>query len=110
MTSTFDLSDIFSNILNKIDILLPTAAAYICVLDNASGKIQPSACRRMDETQWRHSLENAQDSLERKIIKSNRLHVLQNLQEDDEILAREFFARKGSSLAWAHRSLPAETP
>lgn len=94
MTSTFDLADIFPTLLKKLDIVFPTASAYIAILDGTTGKLQPSACRRMDEAQWRASFETAEDSPESESVRST-LHVIRNVQNDEELLAGEFYRRQG---------------
>ena len=63
-STTFDLTDILASILAATDIMFPSAASYILLLDNTTGKIHPGACRNLNEHEWRASLATADFSLE----------------------------------------------
>jgi len=63
-STTFDLTGILASILAATDIMFPSAASYILLLDNTTGKVQPGACRNLNEHDWRASLATADFSLE----------------------------------------------
>ena len=95
MTSTTDLPGILHTILEKTDVFLPQAAAHIVLLDSATGKIQPSVCRNMDETRWRAEFESVEHALERRILESKTRRIIRNIHENTPVLNSEFYCPQG---------------
>jgi signal transduction histidine kinase len=95
MTSTLDLSEILQIMLERIDDLLPYAAAHVRLLNRATGKIEPIACRNLDEAQWKRVSRSVHRPIHRTIIESQRPHVIRNMQQDERVSRREFYRRQG---------------
>jgi signal transduction histidine kinase len=53
ITSTLDFRTVLNVLLEKIDFLLPYAAATVRLFNKESGVLEPVACRNLDEEQWR---------------------------------------------------------
>lgn len=53
ITSTLDLQAILAILLEKIDLVLPYAAATVRLLNKENGLLEPVACRNLDEKEWK---------------------------------------------------------
>ncbi len=53
ISSTLDLQAILGILLAKLDFLLPHEAVTVRLFDRDTGKLEPAACRNLDEKRWR---------------------------------------------------------
>jgi two-component system, NarL family, sensor histidine kinase UhpB len=92
--STLDLPDVLHTILEKTDIFLPRGAAHILLLDDVTGKIQPSVCRNLDEARWRVQFESAEQPIERTLVESKTPRIIRNIHENTPVLNKEFYCQQ----------------
>src|SRR6185295_16733730 len=52
-TSSLDLAAVLGELLQKIDRFLPYLAVTVQLLDGGTGRMEPAACRNIDEKDWR---------------------------------------------------------
>lgn len=53
ISSTLDLENVLTILLEKIDVTLPYASATIRLIDRRTGLLEPVACRNLDEIEWK---------------------------------------------------------
>jgi PAS domain S-box-containing protein len=96
ITSTLDLGTILRTLLEKIEAFLPYAASHMRLVHQKTGKMEPVACRNMDEEQWKAGAdEGIQHPTHRAMLQSKRPVTIRNLQEDESIPRREFYRAQG---------------
>lgn len=94
-TSTLDLRAVLNLLLEKTDRLLPViAATTVRLFNKQSGKLEPVACRNLDEEQWKAETKNG-GSLGRLLPESNSPLMVLNAQTDPRSLASEFLRKQG---------------
>jgi signal transduction histidine kinase len=95
VTSSLELSAILQILLEKIDVLLPDAAAHIRLINKATGEIEPIACHNMDEAKWKAGVEAIQHPIHRSIVQSQRPVILRNLQHNERFSCTDFCREQG---------------
>jgi two-component system sensor histidine kinase UhpB len=95
MTSTSDLQAILRTMLANLDIFFPQGAAHIVLLDPVTGKIQPSACRNLDEARWRAQFESVEQPMEQRILAAKTRRIIRNIHENTPVLNSEFYCQQG---------------
>ncbi len=95
LSSTLDLQAILQILLEKIEVLLPCAASHIRLFNDATGKVDPVACRNLDEEQWKSGESGSHHTILRTILRSKQFLVIRNLQTDERILRRTFYRQHG---------------
>jgi PAS domain S-box-containing protein len=95
ISSTLDRQAILQILLEKIEVLLPYAASHIRLLEEATGKLEPVACRNLDEEQWKSGGSASHHVTLRTIIRSKQPVVIRNLQTDERTLRRSFYHQQG---------------
>ena len=95
VTSTLDLATILQILLEKIDVLLPYAAAHIRLVNKSTGHIEPIACHNIDQAKWKAGAEAIQHSIHRTIVQSKRPMILRNLQQDERVSRKDFYRQHG---------------
>jgi signal transduction histidine kinase len=95
ITSTLDLPIILQFLLQKIDILMPYAAAHIRLINPSTGALESLACRNIDETKWSNGTSTNYDFLTATIIASKRPLIVPNMQTDGRIKRRDFYCERG---------------
>jgi len=94
-TSTLDLAAVLNLLLEKTDHLLPViAATTVRLFNKQTGKLEPVACRNLDEEEWKAETKNG-GSLIRMLPESNTPLMVLNAQTDPRSLASEFLRRRG---------------
>src|SRR5205814_9148017 len=68
ITSTLDLPIVLELLLQKIDVLLPYAAAHIRLVNRSTGALEPLTCRNIDEEKWKSGSGRDHGPLARAII------------------------------------------
>jgi PAS domain S-box-containing protein len=94
MTSTLDLSAVLQILLEKIDILLPYAAAHIRLF-NSTGRLEKLVCRNIDEARWRAAPDTINTSIYRMILESEKPLVICDIQQDERFSRKDFYGQQG---------------
>jgi signal transduction histidine kinase/CheY-like chemotaxis protein len=95
ITSTLDLSGVLDILLEKIDLLLPYAAATIRLLDKGNGSLEPAACRNLDQKEWKFKgWKRGQDPANIVFETKTPLRI-KNLQTDSRVQAADFYRKQG---------------
>lgn len=95
MTSTLDRSDVLKILLEKIDILLPYAAAHIRLFDKSTGRLEKLACHNIDEAQWKVTPDWIKNSIYRLILESEKPLVVCDIQQDERFSRKDFYGQQG---------------
>ena len=95
VTSSLDLRTILDALLEQIDHLLPYSAATVRLLNRENGRLEPVACRNIDEEEWKAVMKNAPGALSKKVLEGRAPVVINDVQSDPRSKAREFFRKQG---------------
>jgi PAS domain S-box-containing protein len=95
ISSTLDRQAILQILLEKIEVLLPYAASHIRLINEGTGKLDPVACRNLDERQWREGEAGSRHVILRKIVRSRQPLVIRNLQTDGQTHRQSFYRQQG---------------
>jgi signal transduction histidine kinase/CheY-like chemotaxis protein len=95
ITSTLDLSSVLAILLEKIDLLLPYAAAAIRLLDKATGSLEPVACRNLDPKQWKFQRWQGDRDPANIVFQAKAPLIIKNLQTDPRVQTAEFYFKQG---------------
>ena len=90
ITSTLDLRGVLEVLLEKIDLVLPYSVTTVRLLNRDSGRLEPVACRNLDETEWRASINGADNTLSRAVPDIKTPLMIRNAQTDPRSLAPDF--------------------
>jgi signal transduction histidine kinase len=94
-TSSLDLGAVLNLLLEKTDRLLPViAATTVRLFNKQTGKLEPVACRNLNEEQWKTETKNG-GSLDRMLPENNSPLMVLNAQTDPRSLASEFLREHG---------------
>ena len=91
ITSTLDLPIVLELLLQKIDVLLPYAAAHIRLVNRSTGALEPLTCRNIDEEKWKSGSGRDHGPLARAIIESKKTVVISNLQTNERVTGKDFY-------------------
>jgi PAS domain S-box-containing protein len=95
ITSSLDLPTVLKILLEKIEVRLPYAASHIRLIDKATSKLEPMACRNIDEDQWKAGGTGFRHAIHRTILPSKRPLVIPDMQSDETVPRREFYRQQG---------------
>jgi GAF domain-containing protein len=96
ISSTIDLRKRLDVLLEKIDIFLPfPAASTIRLLNPVTGKFENTACRNIDEQEWKSGTGRGTGQLSGEFIRTKGPIVIRDLQTTTQRKNREFFRRQG---------------
>jgi PAS domain S-box-containing protein len=95
ISSTLNQQAILEILLEKIEVLLPYSASHIRLVNEATGKFDPVACRNLDEQQWKTGEAGSHHVILRGIVRSKRPLVIRNLQTDEAIRRQTFYRQQG---------------
>ena len=95
LASTLDLRTMLNLLLEKIDLILPGSVTTIRLFNKKSRKLEPVACRNIDEASWRGSNPEVLHGFT-KIVLENRIPLaISNVQSDPRNEGRKFACRFG---------------
>jgi PAS domain S-box-containing protein len=95
MASTLDLSNVLKVVLEKLEILLPIAAAStVRLLDPETGELQSLACRGLDEREWRSHGRVSPGGRAQLVIRSQAPLAVLNVQSDPHTYKRDLFRER----------------
>ncbi len=95
ISSTLDRQAILQILLEKIELLLPYSASHIRLVNEATGKLTPVACRNLDETAWKAGDSPSEGSILNWILRSRQPVVLRNLHAEKRFRRPEFYHQQG---------------
>jgi PAS domain S-box-containing protein len=95
ITSSLDLRTVLNLLLEKIEVRLPYAASHIRLIDKATGRLEPTACRNIDEEQWKAGGTGFRHAIHRTLLPSKRPLVIPDIQNDERVSRPEFYRRQG---------------
>ncbi|HEV8340892.1 MAG TPA: GAF domain-containing protein [Candidatus Binatia bacterium] len=93
ITSTLDFRTVLDVLLEKIDFLLPYAAATVRLFNEESGLLEPVACRNLDEDEWRTPQWRGGRGLANGVFESRSPTVIRNVLTDRRVQDHEFYRR-----------------
>ncbi|MFQ5902823.1 MAG: PAS domain S-box protein, partial [Candidatus Binatia bacterium] len=95
ITSTLDLRAVLNVLMEKIDVLLPYSAVLVWLLNRESGLLERTACRNLNEEEWKGRKLPGMPSLVEAAIETKAPVVASNVQTDPRTLDPEFYRRHG---------------
>lgn len=99
ITSSLDLRQVLDTLLEKIDLSLPYSAATIRLWNEASRLLEPTACRNLDEKEWRAREWMGGRGSANIVFETKAALTIHNCQTDTRIRHPEFF-RKHSLVSY----------
>jgi signal transduction histidine kinase/CheY-like chemotaxis protein len=85
ITSTLDLAKVLDLLLEKIDLLLPYAAATIRLYDKSTSFLQPVACRNLNQREGKVKSGQLRQDPENIVFETNASLIIHNLQKDSRL-------------------------
>ncbi|TMA85070.1 MAG: GAF domain-containing protein, partial [Deltaproteobacteria bacterium] len=96
ITSTLDLPTVLNVLLEKIDIFLPfPAATTIRLFNPVTGRFENTACRNLDEQEWKPGSGRGTGQLSSEFLKTKRPVIIPDIQTDPQKKTSEFFRKHG---------------
>jgi signal transduction histidine kinase len=91
ITSTLELSNVLTILLEQIELLLPYSAAAIRLYNKEKECLEPVACRNIDEEKWRLKAGKEVDDPPNVVFQSKAPLVIENVQKDPRIGDAQFY-------------------
>lgn len=96
ITSTLELSAVLALLLEKIDLLIPhSLLSTVRLFNRESGQLEFTACRNLDEKEWRSGEWEAGRDLDRVVVEIGSPLMVDNLQSDPRTRDPDFSRRHG---------------
>jgi PAS domain S-box len=96
ITSTLDLQSVLKLLLDKIDVFLPFhAATTIRLFNRSTGRFDNTACRNIDEQEWKTRIGKGDRSRSGEILTSKRPVIVVNMQDEPGVSAARFYRQYG---------------
>ena len=95
ITSTLDLREVLSVLLEKIDLALPYAAATVRLFNDESRILEAVACRNLDEEEWKEAEGKAGRGPANAVFEGRAPLMISNVQTDPRVKDPSFFRRHG---------------
>lgn len=99
ITSTLDLRTVLHVLMEKIDLVLPYSATTVRLFNEASGFLEPIACRNLNEKEWKADKWKGGRGIPNVVFESKAPWTVSNVQTDPSIKDTEFF-RKHSLVSY----------
>lgn len=93
ISSTLDLRNVLDILLEKIDLSLPYATATIRLHNKENGRLEPVACRNLDEKEWKLEQWKAGRGIPNVVFETRTPLIIRNAQEDPRVLDFEFYRK-----------------
>lgn len=94
--STLELGSVLALLLEKIDLLIShSLLSTVRLFNRESGKLEFTACRNLDEKEWRSGEWEAGRDLDRVVVEIGSPLMVDNLQSDPRTRDPDFFHRHG---------------
>ena len=98
ITSTLDLTKVLDLLLEKIELLLPYAAATIRLYDKSKSFLEPVACRNLNQREEEVKSGQRRRDPENIVFESSASLIIDDLKTDSSISDSEFYCRLVSFL------------
>src|SRR5688572_5481725 len=96
ITSTLDLQSVLHVLLEKIDVFLPfPAATTIRLFNRATGMFDNTACRNIDEQEWKNRIGRGTRTRSGQLLKTKRPVIVPNIQQEPGVSATPFYRQHG---------------
>ena len=96
ITSTLDLRAVLNLLMEKIDVFLPShAATTIRLFNRTTGKFENTACRNIDEQEWKSRIGQGTRSRSAELLRTKRPVIVVNMQDEPGISAARFYHEYG---------------
>jgi signal transduction histidine kinase len=96
INSTLNLEAVLALLLDNIELFIPfSAATTIRLFNRTSGQFENTACRNVDEMEWKKERRGNMGQLSREITHSKNLVLIPDVQADREERVSEFFRKHG---------------
>jgi PAS domain S-box-containing protein len=96
ITSTLDLSSVLQLLLEKIDVFLPLhAATTIRLLNGNTRTFENTACRNIDEQEWKSRIGYGTRRRSDKLLRTKRPIYVANMQKEPGLSAANFYREYG---------------
>ena len=96
ITSTLDLGEVLSILLEKIDLSFPyPSASTIRLLNKETGAIDPIACRNIDEQQWKSAESGDVAIRAQAVIETRAPFIVRNLLTDPRTQKPDEYMKRG---------------
>jgi len=99
VTSTLDLRTVLNVLMEKIDLVLPYSATTVRLFNEASGFLEPIACRNLNEKEWKADKWKGGRGIPNVVFESKAPWTVSNVQTDPSVKDTEFF-RKHSLVSY----------
>ena len=99
ITSTLDLRTVLDVLMEKIDLVLPYSATTVRLFNEASGFLEPIACRNLNEKEWKADKWKGGRGIPNVVFESKAPWTVSNVQTDPSVKDTEFF-RKHSLVSY----------
>jgi len=95
IASSLDLQVVLDLLLEKIDMHLPCSAATVRLLNRETGELEPVACRKLSEKEWKDAMSGEEGGIPHVVLKRQSHWVVSNVQTDPCTQDSEFFRKNG---------------
>jgi PAS domain S-box-containing protein len=95
VTSSLDLQTVIAFLLQKVDSLLPYAVSTLRLLNKETGILEPTACRNIDETEWKTIEGKPKGGLARIVFDTGAPLVIGDARRDPRTRHPDFLAKHG---------------
>ncbi len=93
ISSTLDLRQVLDILLEKIDVTLPYASATIRLFNKDSSRLEPVACRNLDEKEWMADRWKSGRGIANVVFETKAPLIIRNVQTDARVLDIEFYRK-----------------
>jgi GAF domain-containing protein len=93
ITTSLDLRTILAVLMEKIDLVLPYAAATVRLHDRATGLLEPIACRNLDENEWKEAQWRGGRGIANVVFENRAPLIIRNSQADARVLDAAFYRK-----------------
>ena len=95
VTSSLDLQTVIAFLLQKVDLLLPYAVSTLRLLNKETGILEPTACRNIDETEWKTIKWKPKGGLARLVVETGVPLVIADARHDLRTRDPDFLVKLG---------------
>jgi PAS domain S-box-containing protein len=93
ITSSLDLHTVLEVLMEKIELVLPYAAATVRLFDPGSGLLEPVACRNLDEGEWKEAQWRGGRGIANVVFERKAPLIIRNAQADARVLDPTFYRK-----------------
>jgi PAS domain S-box-containing protein len=96
ITSTLDLRTVLKVLLEKIGVFLPVAdAGTVRLFDWVTGKLEPLACRGIDEAEWKAQERREGGGRSHRVVESKAPAIVLNVHTDPDSYKPDVLRKRG---------------